>query len=61
MSKPPSTPPSSDIDGVRQDKKSPPVAARKAGQTAADLKRAKDQARARPDYSGERGDDDRSG
>ena len=60
MPKPPQTPPDSDIDGANQDEVRNIDAANAAGQSAADLKRAKDESKGRPDYSDEEGADDRS-
>lgn len=48
MTKPPDTPPNSDIDGVREDEESVVDAANAAGQNSRDLKRAKDQSHGRP-------------
>lgn len=60
-SKPPPTPPHSDLDGVHEDGFRPPDAARAAGQDAGDLDRARKQAAARPARAEEESLDDRSG
>lgn len=62
MSKPPRTPPSSDIDGVRQDERDNVEAANEAGQDAGDLERARRDSPGRPvPEKDEGGADDRSG
>ncbi|HEX8653932.1 MAG TPA: hypothetical protein VF693_01750 [Allosphingosinicella sp.] len=48
MAKPPPSTPHSDIDGVHQDEKPNTVTAQETGETAADLKVARDQAKGRP-------------
>jgi hypothetical protein len=58
--KPPKSPPSSDLDGVDEDALPNTDAAIAAGQDGKDLARARDQAAAKPDFSRERGRDDRS-
>ncbi len=52
MSKPPKSPPHSDIDGVHEDEKPIIETAREAGQTAADLELARDESKGRPPHSG---------
>jgi len=49
MSKPPPTPPHSDLDGVHQDAVRTPDAAAAAGQDAGDLDRARRKSAGRPD------------
>ncbi len=62
MTKPPKTPPHSDINGVHADERPNTEVAAERGEGAADLKRAKDKSVARPDYASEgEGADDRSG
>ncbi|WP_114953273.1 hypothetical protein [Sphingosinicella terrae] len=60
MPKPPQTPPSSDLDGVNEDEVRNIDAANRAGQSAADLARARDEAKGRPEFSRGEGADDRS-
>lgn len=48
MSKPPESPPHSDIDGVHEDEASVVDSANEAGQDTTDLKRAHDQSHGRP-------------
>lgn len=60
MSKPPRTPPHSDIDGVDEDAEFNVDAANQAGQDTADLDRAARETPARPDYSSDKNRDDRS-
>ena len=61
MTKPPKSPPSSDIDGVDQDAVRNTDAAVSSGQTTKDLARARNEAAGRPDYSSDlEGRDDRS-
>ena len=61
MTKPPKSPPSSDIDGVDEDALRNTDAAIASGQSPKDLARARDEAVGKPDYSGDRGNrDDRS-
>jgi hypothetical protein len=61
MTKPPATPPHSDLDGVHQEARHAPDAARQAGQDAGDLAKARDNSAARPPRRGpEKGADDRS-
>ena len=61
MAKPPKSPPHSDLNGVREDEVDIIDAAVAADQDAADLKRAAEESKGRPDQSeaGE-GRDDRS-
>ena len=60
MAKPPNSPPHSDIDGVDEDKVRNTDAAIESGQDGGDLKLAKKQAAAKPDYSSDKSKDDRS-
>lgn len=60
MSKPPKTPPHSDLDGVDEDAKSNVDAAIESGQDTADLAEAQRKSPGRPRYSNEKGRDDRS-
>lgn len=61
MSKPPQSPPNSDIDGVHRDEKPNVESAVEAGQGSDDLARAAEQDAARPDYSDDvKNRDDRS-
>jgi hypothetical protein len=61
MTKPPKTPPASDIDGVDQDEVLNVDAAIAADQDAGDLDRARKESVGRPDYSGDdENSDDRS-
>ena len=53
MTKPPKSPPSSDIDGVDEDAVRNTDAAIAAGQTTEDLARAREQAAGKPEYSNE--------
>lgn len=62
MSKPPATPPHSDLDGVHQDEERNTDVANAVGQDAGDLKRAKEKSVARPAYSdGKTSRDNRTG
>ena len=61
MAKPPPTPPSSDLDGVDEDKVRNTDAARAAGQHGGNLDLARREAKGRPGRSGEKSRDDRSG
>ena len=61
MPKPPTTPPSSDLDGVHEDEEKNVDSARRAGEDTDDLARARDQSAGKPDYSDEKSGDDRSG
>jgi len=58
--KPPPSPPSSDLDGVHEDEARNTDSAIAAGEDSADLALARRKAAARPDFSSERGRDDRS-
>ena len=60
MSKPPETPPHSDIDGVHQDGTRPGKRLDPHGDDAGDLDRARKQSAGRPEQSGERSRDDRT-
>ena len=60
MAKPPSSPPHSDLDGVHEDEKPNVEAARQAGETTANMKLARDEAKGRPPHADEEGRDDRS-
>ena len=61
MSKPPKTPPNSDLDGVREDERSNVDAAIESGQDTGDLAKAKNQSPGRPPYlEEEEGRDDRT-
>ncbi|MDP8994644.1 MAG: hypothetical protein M3N07_06665 [Pseudomonadota bacterium] len=53
MPKPPKSTPHSDIDGVHEDEKLNVKSAGEAGETTADLKLAREQAKGRPPYSEE--------
>lgn len=62
MSKPPKTPPNSDIDGVAEDRKDNVDVAHAKGQGGKELKHAKDRSVGRPRYTeNEPGGDDRTG
>ena len=56
MPKPPKSTPHSDIDGVHRDEKPNTVTAQETGETSADLKLARDQARGRPRHSEDKDD-----
>lgn len=61
MTRPPKTPPHSDLDGVHRDEKPNVQSAVEAGQDSGDLERAAKDSVARPDYSDdENNKDDRS-
>ena len=61
MAKPPKSTPHSDIDGIHEDEVDNVEAAIAAGQDAADLKRAAEESKGRPDQSDALdGRDDRS-
>ena len=61
MTKPPKSPPSSDLDGVDEDAMQNTDAAIASGQTTKDLARAREEAAGRPAYSDDRDNrDDRS-
>lgn len=60
MPKPPSSPPSSDIDGVHQDGTRPSKLLETDGEDAGDLERAAREDVARPDTSDEGTRDDRT-
>ena len=60
MSKPPKATPHSDIDGVHRDEKRNTDVAAALGQDSGDVKRAKDEAIARPKTSEDESRDDRS-
>ena len=61
MSKPPKTPPHSDLDGVDEDERRNIDAAIESGQHSGDLAEAKDKSVGRPPYSDEKkGRDDRT-
>jgi hypothetical protein len=61
VTKPPKSPPSSDIDGVDEDAVRNTDAAIASGQTTGDLARARDEAAGKPEYSDDRKNrDDRS-
>ena len=60
MSKPPATPPHSEIDGVDEDAARNVDAALASGQDAADLEVARKQAVGKPGYSIDKSKDDRS-
>ena len=51
MNKPPKATPNSDIEGVHQDERRNTDLAAEQGATAADLKRAGDESKGRPDHS----------
>ncbi len=59
MPKPTETPPSSDIEGVDQDRRHNVDVAVEVGQDSADLERAHQQSAGRPNYSKESSHDDR--
>ena len=61
MSKPPETPPHSDIDGVHRDGTRPSKPLDPDGQDAGDLERARKENAGRPDQSGQGSRDDRTG
>ena len=61
MSKPPKTPPNSDIDGVREDQHDIIDSANRAGQDAGDLDKAKRKSIGRPAGTGGKARNDRSG
>jgi hypothetical protein len=60
MPKPPSSPPSSDIDGVHQDGMRPSKPLPTGGRSGEDLEEAAEQDAARPDYSDKESNDDRA-
>lgn len=60
MTKPPRTPPHSDIDGVDEDRKSIQHPDNQKGDPGAKLKRAEDESIARPERNDPRSGDDRS-
>lgn len=60
MSKPPATPPHSDIDGVHEDEKPNTDVAAALGQDSGDVKRAKEKSVARPEASDGESRDDRT-
>jgi hypothetical protein len=60
MAKPPSSPPSSDIDGVHRDGTRPSKPLPTGGEDGGDLEQAAREDAARPDYSEERPKDDRT-
>ena len=60
MAKPPSSPPSSDIEGVHRDGMRPSKPLPPEGQDAGDLEQAGREDAARPDYSDEKPKDDRT-
>ena len=60
MPKPPSSPPHSDIDGVNRDGTRPSKKLTGQGDSTKELERAGREDVARPDYSDDRSDDDRS-
>jgi hypothetical protein len=60
MPKPPQSPPSSDIDGVHEDGTRPSKPLPPEGQDSGDLEDASRQDSARPDYSNEDSNDDRT-
>lgn len=60
MPKPPATPPHSDMDGVDRDQARSTDAAVDTGQDSGDLARAKREGAARPDYTQEESNDDRT-
>lgn len=51
MSKPPKTPPNSDLDGVHEDELPNTEVAPQVGQDTGDLARAKEQGIGRPEYA----------
>ncbi len=61
MTKPPKTPPNSDIDGVHEDEARNTDVAAAIGQDGADLERARKENVGRPPYSDEKSRDDRTG
>jgi len=60
MSKPPTSPPSSDIGGVHRDGMRPSKVLPTDGKDSGDLEQAGREDAARPDYSDERPKDDRT-
>ncbi len=60
MSKPPKTPPHSDLDGVAEDERDNVEAAIESGQGSGDLAKAKDKSVGRPRYTEEENRDDRT-
>lgn len=58
MAKPPKSTPHSDIDGVHEDEKPNYETAQESGETTADLKLARDEAKGKPPYS-EEGEEER--
>ncbi len=61
MSKPPETPPHSDIDGVHRDGTGPGKRLDPKDEDAGDLDQARKLSAGRPDRSGEKARDDRTG
>ena len=59
MPKPPKSTPHSDIDGVHEDEEPNTVTAQRTGETTADLKLARDEAKGKPRHSDERGEEPR--
>ena len=55
MNKPPKSTPHSDIDGVHQDEKPNTITAQETGETAANLKLVRDEAKGKPPYSDDDG------
>lgn len=60
MAKPPSSPPSSDIEGVHRDGTRPSKPLPSGGQDSSDLEEAGREDAARPEYSDESSGDDRT-
>ena len=54
MTKPPRTPPNSDIDGIHEDERPNVETAARLGQDSGDVARAKEQSIARPQQSDQR-------
>ena len=62
MSKPPRTPPHSDLDGVREDERRHIDSANEAGQDSGDLENARRHSKGRPPYDDDHDNpEDRSG
>ena len=59
MAKPPKSSPHSDIDGVHRDEKPNVVTVQETGETAADLKLARDEAAGKPPHVDEKGKEER--
>jgi hypothetical protein len=55
VAKPPQSPPHSDIDGVHRDEKPNTETALETGETGANLKLARDEAKGKPRYSDDKG------